>query len=216
MLSEPELVIAESNLVFIMTYDIHKIKVMVKCVFSKVEFFFSSFASLDYNVKFMVEVENYTKFSLNPGYTELEAGQISEPPAAIFGGEIHGVVGHKTAHVATGCAGVLSWEIAESDEKLVLMYSIPYSQDFHSNWIGVGLYNKSSTPTFDEMYYGYSNDFNRKDFYDDIDPVSFSTSNFAVEATCGTNHKPTIKVKLTPTEEENLDEKFKKSHQTSV
>ena len=157
----------------------------------------------------MVEVENYTKFSLNPGYTELEAGQISEPPAAIFGGEIHGVVGHKTAHVATGCAGVLSWEIAESDEKLVLMYSIPYSQDFHSNWIGVGLCNKSTTLTYEAMYYGEENNFKRKDFYDAIDDVSFTTSDFRVEATCGTSHKPTIRVKLAPTKKENLDKKFK-------
>ena len=157
----------------------------------------------------MVEVENYTKFHLSPGSSELHSGQISEPPSSMFGGEKNGVVGHKTAGEATGCAGVLSWEIEDSNEKLVLMYSIPYSHDFHSNWIGVGLCNKSTTPTFDEMYYGNSNDFNRKDFCDDMDPVSFSTSNFRVEATSGTNHKPTIKVKLAPVEKENLDEKFK-------
>merc|ERR1712001_101880 len=97
-----------------------------------------SFASLDYNVKFMVEVENYTNFCLSPGNTELHTGQISEPPAAMCGGEKHGVVGHKTGHVAKGCCGVLSWEIEDSDEKLVLMYSIPYDQNLYSNWIAVG------------------------------------------------------------------------------
>ena len=68
--------------------------------------FFSSFGGLDYNVKFMVEVENYTKFYLSPGQTDLNSGHISEPPSAMFGGEKHGVVGHKTANAATGCAGI--------------------------------------------------------------------------------------------------------------
>ena len=152
----------------------------------------------------MVEVENYTKFRLSPGNSELHSGRISEPPSSMFGGEKHGVVGYKTPHAATGCAGVLTWEIDESDEKLVLMYSIPYDHNLHSNWIGVGLCNKSITPTFDEMYYGEERDFKRKEFYNDIDPVNFSTSKFAVDATSGTSHKPTIRVKLAPVEKENL------------
>ena len=157
----------------------------------------------------MVEVENYTKFYLSPGQTDLNSGHISEPPSAMFGGEKHGVVGHKTANAATGCAGVLTWEIKDSDEKLVLMYSIPYSHDFHSNWIGVGLCSKSTNLTFDEMYNGYENGFKRKDFYYDTNPVNFKSANFAVQATCGTNHKPTIRVKLAPTDQGNLHKKFK-------
>ena len=132
------------------------------------------------------------------------------------GGEKHGVVGYKTPHAATGCAGVLTWEIDESDEKLVLMYSIPYDHNLHSNWIGVGLCNKSITPTFDEMYYGEERDFKRKEFYNDIDPVNFSTSDFRVEATCGASHKPTIRVKLAPTKKENLDDKFDEKRERVV
>ena len=100
----------------------------------------------------MMEVENYTKFYLTPGQTDLNSGHISEPPSAMFGGEKHGVVGHKTANAATGCAGVISWEIKDSDEKLVLMYSIPYSHDFHF----MGLCYKSTTQTLDEMHNGHS------------------------------------------------------------
>ena len=66
-----------------------------------------SFAALDYNVKFMVQVENYTKFHLQPAESETEWGHISEPPEAMFGGEKHGVFGHKIGHTATGCSGVL-------------------------------------------------------------------------------------------------------------
>ena len=59
------------------------------------------------------------------------------------------------------------------------------------------------------MYNGQENCFKRKDFYYDTNPVNYATGNFAVQATCGTNHKPTIKVKLAPRDDENFDEKFK-------
>ena len=68
---------------------------------------FSGFGALDYNVKFMAEVENYTRFHLFPAESEIVSGHISEPPAAIHGGEKHGVVGHKTRDTATGCAGIV-------------------------------------------------------------------------------------------------------------
>ena len=103
----------------------------------------------------MAEVENYTRFHLFPAESEIVAGHISEPPAAIPGGERHGVVGHKTSGTATGCAGVVSWNIKDNNEKLVLMYSIPYSHDFHKNWIGIGLFpQRDQSQKFHQMYSG--------------------------------------------------------------
>ena len=159
------------------------------------------FATLPHNVKFIVEIENYTKFALVPGNMELNSGHIKVPPSPLQGGEKHGVVGHKTNDSATGCSGVLSWEIFGSDEKLVVMYSIPYSHDFHSNWIGVGL--SSSIPSFYEMYNGIESGFKRKEFYYDVNPVLYQGKQFNVVATCGTDHKPTIVVKLIPKEHED-------------
>ena len=49
----------------------------------KILLFFRSFSSLPYSVKFILEVEN---FAISPG-------------------EKHGVMGHKTDNMATGCAG---------------------------------------------------------------------------------------------------------------
>ena len=149
----------------------------------------------------MVEIENYTKFSLVPGKTELDSGHIKIPPSPLKGGEKHGVVGHKTSNTATGCAGVLSWEIEDSGEKLVVMYSVPYSHDFHSNWIGVGL--SSGTPSYYEMYNGTESGFKRKDFYYDVNPVEYNGNKFDVVGTCGTDHTPTIVVKLIPREDED-------------
>merc|ERR550519_3264104 len=107
------------------------------------------------------------------------------------------------------CAGVLSWEIEGSGQKVVLMYSIPYSHDFHSNWIAVGLCSTSSRLTFDEMYRGNEDSFKRKDFYYETNPVNYQNSKFAVTGTCGTSHKPTIIIKLAPFQNENLHARFK-------
>ena len=175
----------------------------------QISVFFSSFAALDFNVKFMIELENYTKFYLSPQDTEINAGHIAKPPAAMFGGEKHGVVGHKVANTAKGCAGIVIWTIEDSKEKVAVMYSIPYDHNLHSNWVGVGICSQYHVPNFNEMYNGNQDYFKRKEFYCDTDPVSFSTSEFTVEATCGTNHKPTIRVKLIPTIRENLAPKFR-------
>ena len=75
------------------------------------------------------------------------------------------------------------------------MYSIPYSHDFHSNWIGVGLFSQSDqTKKFNDMYYGKEHNFQRKDFYNDGSPVTFKGDKFMVKGTCGTDHQPTIRV----------------------
>ena len=75
------------------------------------------------------------------------------------------------------------------------MYSVPYNHDHYSNWIGVGLFPKSDqTKKFSEMYWGKEYNFKRKEFYYDVDPVMFQGSGFLAVGTCGTDHKPTIKV----------------------
>ena len=106
------------------------------------------------------------------------------------------------------CFSCYSWNITGHEgqgitEKLVVMYSIPYSHDLHTNWIAIGLFDqhdpkdtrqKDTKPMFQKMYSGEQDKFARKDFYNDIKPVLFHGEKFYVEATCGTDHKPTIKV----------------------
>ena len=76
-----------------------------------------------------------------------------------------------------------------------MMYSIPYSHDFHTNWIGIGLTSKTDVSNdFDKMYYGNGPKFDRKDFYYDVNPIEFEGKDFTVRATCGTTHRPTIRV----------------------
>ena len=105
------------------------------------------------------------------------------------------------------CHAFYSWNIrGEKDgihEKLVVVYSIPYSHNIHVNWISIGLFDhRDACKKFHMMYYSKEQEhecatsgiFKRKDFYNDIKPLVIRGANFNIEATCGTNHQPTIKV----------------------
>ena len=46
--------------------------------------------------------------------------------------------GHKTNDSATGCVGTMTWKI-DSAHYVNVMYSVPYSHDYHSNWLAVGI-----------------------------------------------------------------------------
>ena len=78
---------------------------------------------------------------------------------------------------------------------LVVMYSVPYSHDFHSNWCAVGIFKKGDTSDhYNTMYYNAEHGFKRKDFYGNVDPVVYEDSDYTVTANMGTSHKPEIQV----------------------
>ena len=77
------------------------------------------------------------------------------------------------------------------------MYSLPFNFDFHSNWIGLGIFDISQDTTmlFQKMYYDQpTKQFERKEFYYDVDPLVYENESFAVRAICGNTHAPTIHI----------------------
>ena len=80
---------------------------------------------------------------------------------------------------------------------VVVMYSVPYSHDFHSNWCGVGIFDVTDTSDFfNMMYSGSEVEFRRKDFYNNTNTVKYEEDErFEVSATMGTTHKSDIQVK---------------------
>ena len=79
---------------------------------------------------------------------------------------------------------------------VVVMYSVPYSHDFHSNWCGAGIFDVGSTNhLFDIMYYKNRTDFTRKEFWSDLGPLIYDgDSTYSVYATMGNSHKSTVEV----------------------
>ena len=155
-----------------------------------------SFAAMDYTVTFQLIMENYTNEHLYTYQQYNHAGHIKEANQDVRPGMKEGLAGHKSSSTATGCTGTVAWKIGKTNKMVVVMYSVPYSHDWHSNWCGVGIFDVQETSNFfEKMYNDQEVNFKRKDFYRDWDPVTYKNANFTVNATMGTSHKSTIQAK---------------------
>ena len=116
----------------------------------------SKFEALPFNVKFKMEVTNYSQNVLIPSGSYCESGHISSPPMAIIPGKTGEIMGHKMAFCATGACGVVSWDVEGINSKLAVMYSCPYNFDLYSNWLAVGMFDVgvyTDKKLFQRMYY---------------------------------------------------------------
>eukprot|EP00091_Calanus_sinicus_P003165 TRINITY_DN13321_c0_g1_i1.p1 TRINITY_DN13321_c0_g1~~TRINITY_DN13321_c0_g1_i1.p1 ORF type:complete len:203 (-),score=46.92 TRINITY_DN13321_c0_g1_i1:39-647(-) len=167
----------------------------------------SSFGGFEVNVAFKLEIENYTKDHLSVHQNKINSGHVSKPPVDVKPGFKEGMAGHKVANTATGCSGTVSWTIGHQ-KMLVVMYSIPYSHDWHSNWCAVGIFDKGDTTDhFQMMYNNAEKGFKRKDFYRNTDPVIYQDANNIAVVNMGTTHKPELQVRLYPSSIEDLANK---------
>ena len=92
----------------------------------------------------------------------------------------------------------MSWRIGNTNKMLVVMYSVPYDHNLYSNWCGVGIFDfvADTSGYFDMMYNNTERGFKRKDFWSNLDPLTYKEdSMFVVQATMDNNHKPDIKVR---------------------
>lgn len=154
-----------------------------------------AFAALPYNVTFQLTMENFTNQNLFIHQNHVHSGHISEAPQPVSPGTKEGLAGHKTSSTATGCAGTVSWKIGNTGRMLVVMYSVPYSHDWHSNWCGAGVFVEQDTSGFFErMYNGSEVGFKRKEFYNNRQPLSYKDTDFSLHASMGSSHKPTVEV----------------------
>jgi len=157
----------------------------------------TAFASFPHNVKFLMETSNFTDQNLQHHEFKTNSGYMIEKPQNIRAGMKESLSGHKAMDTATGCAGTVAWTIGNSGKMLVVMYSVPYSHDFSTNWCGVGIFNKADTSKhFNMMFYDGEQGFKRKQFYYDTNSVSYSNSGYTMEAEMDQSHTPTIKIKL--------------------
>lgn len=95
------------------------------------------------------------------------------------------------------------------------MWSDPYSFDFHSNWLGVGLTDPGYAEHkdwFEQMYSG-SNGFGlkfvRAEYYYNTNTIKVDDGVFEVTGTSGTSHKTKAVVVFRPLNEEDLADSLK-------
>merc|ERR1712018_279701 len=118
------------------------------------------FADLTYTVGFLMTIENQSQHPLSLHKFATTSGQVSYSFMDLIGHNgAGGFVGHKTPNTATGCAGTVTFTITNTDpfKYLTIMYSVPYSQDFYSNWMGLWIHGleemRQGTTLFNSMYY---------------------------------------------------------------
>jgi hypothetical protein len=152
-------------------------------------------SALDHNVKFQLTIENNTNHHLQISKFTPHSGYVSSAPKSVKPKVSGSMGGHKTSGSATGADGTVAWKIGTTGKMVVVMYSLPYSHDFHSNWCGVGIFNvQDSSGFFDRMYNRTETSFKRKDFWNNLNAVSYSGNNFRVTAKMGYEHNTHVKV----------------------
>merc|ERR1712215_28681 len=176
----------------------------------------SNFRNLGYSVKFYLYVENYSNQPLTqPQYIE-EGGYVFDPPVTVAPGMAEMMTGHKTGWTATGCVGVVSWNIGDTNQMLVVMYDVPWDHTWYSNTIAIGIFPKGDiTGFYDKMYYGDTftivdkgngvnrilkdKKFNRWTYDGSWERFEmYSDSRFSARVAMGASYKPGIRIEFFP------------------
>ena len=162
--------------------------------------------------QFKVDIADVSNEALINHENHINAGYLVNSPVSVYADGVEAFNGHKAANSATGCSGTASWKIGNTGKIMVLMYSIPYSHDFHANWLAVGIFPEQDTTNFySKMYYDAERNFKRKQFYWNTNPLKYSgDSDYEVVASMGTSHEPEISVVFSPKDKRNLSPKMKK------
>ena len=117
------------------------------------------------------------------------------------------MAGRKTGWATTGVEGLASWSIGDTEKILSVMYSLPFNFDFHMNYLAIGIHNKiektteqnqSAEKRFQKMLSGTEEQFKRKPFYYDIEPLRYTDdeNRFTISGIMGKEHRCTIEILL--------------------
>nr|ANC48005.1 conoporin [Conus monile] len=157
----------------------------------------------------VIQVENWTRFALKyPTVLTNGAPPITNAPTAILPTKIEAFAVEKPRGTATGTSGTVSWELQGMEQRIVLMWSAPFSFDLYSNWMGVGMTREglvdvaSGDTWYKQMYYKDDSEdltFERGKFYYNLKPVIYRNDKFEIVGTMTNIHKAQIKVIIRPT-----------------
>ncbi|XP_069135563.1 tereporin-Ca1-like [Argopecten irradians] len=156
-----------------------------------------------YSVSCGIETSNWTKYIMERPMAINNGGLIKTPPKDILPGVKEVMVTHKTGGTASGTYGSVSWLV--KDRRAVVMWSVPFNHDYHTNWLAVG-FTKRGHKDHDENWYNtmyYESNtpvlaFKRKDFYNDVNPVIFSDGEYEIEGNMGSTHIATVNIIVRP------------------
>merc|ERR1711935_16787 len=170
------------------------------------------------SVRFLLGVNNFTKYSLTPLQRYAGGGTFGGSQVNVRSGFRAAVTGMKTSGTATGCWGIMSWKIGKTDKVLIMMYSVPYDKNLHTNWCGVGISKLTNTKNligntkevFNRMYYGEPGTwFKRQAFYKVIKNLEFEGDDtFNVSMIMGSSSITDMTVSFKPKFRKDLSDTF--------
>ncbi|XP_057291281.1 tereporin-Ca1-like [Hydractinia symbiolongicarpus] len=162
--------------------------------------------SPSYTVSVSGSIENYSKWSIHLRQCQMASGYMNVPMRTIIPGYREGWASHKTGNTATGTYVRCTFQA--NNDLIHIMYSAPYSFDFHSNWLGVAICPKNNgeckSMTADKMYYRKSSFVSLKEYYRSISHLRQCRGDFCFTGIMGTSHKPEIDIRIYPRSYDNL------------
>ena len=201
----------------------------VKCAGSIIAQAVSGFQSVDYSVKYMVQIINFTDQPLQLVREEVHSGSMhTRPTPTIMPGGNESYIAHKTSGTATGAIGAVGYRIGGSNNVVAISISCPYNFNFASNTLALGIYqwdidevNKmNGNHIYHEMkkidkkvnngeslnFVGPYESVKRKNFDSDTIPllVNDKAGEYLIRGHMGTSHTPIVKIVLFPTNPNRL------------
>ena len=154
-----------------------------------------------YTVAVSGSIENYANEHLKLVRCNIEDGYVNVPFRTVASGLREGFASHKSGNAATGSWLICTYKIY--GDIVRIMYSTPYSFDFHSNILAVSACStfdpKCNKITINSMYYDTPNSlFARREYSNFVRKTSICGSSVCLTGTMGTSHKPTIYIKIYP------------------
>uniref|UniRef100_W4VSJ6 Conoporin 1 n=1 Tax=Conus geographus TaxID=6491 RepID=W4VSJ6_CONGE len=159
----------------------------------------------NYWVTCIIEVENWTKFTLEAPRLMLKRGTHVSIPVDIEPGKKDAFAMRKTFAAATGVSGTVSWEVKGNQRRFVIMWSAPFDFNIHSNWMAMGMTREGLVAPnknwFDQMYYHGNTDdltFERRKFQNNMNPFIYSNEKFELEGFMTHTHHALVRVVVRP------------------
>ena len=152
--------------------------------------------AFDYSVKFELKLENYANARLYKDKHVVESGVVNDRQVDILAGQYEVMTGHKTWLSASGCGGVVSWNIGHGDKMLVVMYDVPYDHLWYENTLAIGIFPQGNIEEYyNKMYYDVENGFKRETFGESSAVICYKgDTDYYIEAMMDEQYDPSIKV----------------------
>ncbi|XP_034063695.1 DELTA-sagatoxin-Srs1a-like [Gymnodraco acuticeps] len=151
-----------------------------------------------------IEIENEcTIYTFDNPRIYTDSGYCDTPlPPTVAPGASGKALFIKTPDTATGCVGVVTYDLLNKDEnqaagKIAVMFSVPYDFGLYNNWYALGVFDMSTKcdyGLYQKMYYDKQTTFSRQTA--DGSSLTYEGGNITIKGTMSDAYQSVIKVQV--------------------